>query len=40
MMLIRLNPCYSPTFRRDRLGTLIITRRFIFATGRYAFSWR
>jgi hypothetical protein len=35
-MIVRLNPCYRPNFQRDRRGWLIITRRFIFATGTFA----
>lgn len=38
-MLIRSNPCYRPTFIRDRRGLLIVTRRFILATGTYALAW-
>jgi hypothetical protein len=38
-MLIRSNPCYRPMFQRDGRGILIVTRRFIFATGMFAQVW-
>lgn len=38
-MLFRSNPCYQPEFACDRRGILIITRRFIFATGSRAWGW-
>lgn len=38
--LLRSNPCYRPHFAIDRRGVLIVTRRFIFATGTYAVCWR
>lgn len=38
-MLIRSNPCYRPTFAYDRRGLLLITRRFILATGSRATGW-
>lgn len=39
-MLIRSNRSYRPIFVRCRLmGTLIITKRFIFATGKYATNY-
>lgn len=39
-MLIRTHSIYTPRFQRDRFGTLLITRRFIFATGKYTLAWR
>jgi hypothetical protein len=38
-MLIRSNPCYRPTFQRDGRGMLLITSRFIIATGMFARCW-
>lgn len=38
-MLVRANPCYPVRFTRNRMGTLVITRRWIFATGKYAFNY-
>lgn len=40
-MLIRSNPnLYRPSLTRDRRGTLLITRRWIFATGMFAQCYR
>lgn len=38
-MLLRDNPCYSPMFRCDRSGLLIVTKGWIFATRTYARTW-
>lgn len=40
-MVFRLNPCYKPMFdyRRGR-GLLIVTKRFILATGIFANVWK
>lgn len=39
-MLIRSNPCYPPMLQRDKRGLLIVTRRFIIATGMFARCWQ
>jgi hypothetical protein len=38
-MLIRENPGYPRRFVRDDGGVLLITRRLIIATRRYARTW-
>lgn len=38
-MLVRANPCYPSKFVRNHMRTLLITRRFIFATGKFAFNY-
>lgn len=36
---VRMNPCYKPTLRFDRLGLLIITKNWIIAHGACANAW-
>lgn len=38
-MLIRSCTAYRPCFRFDRHGFLLVTRRWIWATGSYARAW-
>lgn len=40
-MLIRTNPhnLYRPAFHWDRTGLLVVTKRFILATGVKAVGW-
>jgi len=39
-MLIRKHSFYTPRLARDEHGFLLITKRWIIATGRYAYVWR
>lgn len=38
-MLIRRNPCYRTRFQRDHRGYLLVTKRWIIATGTFAACW-
>lgn len=38
--MIRTNPCYRPHFAWDGRGFLLVTRRWIIATGLFAKYWR
>lgn len=38
-MLVRRNHFYQPVFKRDRMGLLLVTKRWIIATRQYALCW-